>query len=240
MIFLCASSKLFSSPRTSLSIRLTSLTIRQLFSSIFDSTSWQEIRIRLVCPPWILPETFWWTWRDLAALYQASLWADYCFFLPPFDQSRFQQPQICNKITPIFILFVVKQDEDDLQCRFYTNLKDTTLCWILSDSSLISAIAFSTILWWLELTLFWSPTCHRENCQSVSALAQFFQTWILKLSWMILNSCWVFLTSAISVSILQSFWSLAFLLAQILCNISERSSPFFSSFFSMSCKTEKC
>ena len=73
----------------------------------------------------------------------------------------------------------------------------------------------------------------------LSLFVQFFNTCRLSLSSVSLNSSWLFLTSAISLSISPSFCSPAVLLAQILCNISVRSSAFFSNFFSMSCKMEK-
>ena len=118
-----------------------------------------------------------------------------------------------------------------------THFKNRTLCLILSDSSLISDIAFSTIFCWLELILFCSPTCETRLFHHL--FDQFFETWTLKFSWILLNSSKVFLTSVISVSISQSFWSPAVLLERILCNMSPRSSQFFSNFFSMSCKMEK-
>lgn len=121
--------------------------------------------------------------------------------------------------------------------RCYPHLKETMVCLILSDSSSISVIALSTILWWLQLTLFCSSTCHQVS--DLSSFVQFVNTCKLSLSSVSLNSSWLFLTSTISLSISPSFWSPAVLLEQILCNISARSSAFFSNFFSMSCKMEK-
>ena len=67
---------------------------------------------------------------------------------------------------------------------------------------------------WIQLTRF--------------RLVIFQNTWQWKISWKLLNSCCVFLTSTISFSIVQS-----------LCKISTRSSAFFSIILPISCKMEK-